>query len=914
MSSSRIRTPFALFQRPKARWLDPEQSIGAFRGVKKGNINCWSAEGPAKEAFEHIRSEIAEALERHCGPVPSSSWVQFDIFMVGGTKSTAVPHIMFSCKRPEPRKAAVAALKRSNILDECPPGIHLGHWDCPPHLKDLRFLASATRYGYPDTYTSQDCQPTLSFHNNELNSVPRIYSVGSGQALQLALKNTSIMPEYLRKATIGSIVSISDRQFYLAPAHFYSPEGQYSLDMAPEEDSELEDSECEFGGLDDGSEELSNSQEVDFMSQYSLTPGSSNLEEDLDFDEHDSASDSKSDCLVFEVQAERLSHEDSVSNDDAAYSTPHNAQDSSLLGSASTEAEAPYLKSAALDYCLIEMKTTEHSPPDLPIFARENIGQVQSGSVNVQAATGSGNILKGVLYSGLSCVRPPNETRYMNVLSAQFEGPLQPGDSGSIVRDTRTGIIYGHIIAGDTSSQIALIIPALEVLNDIVRKFTYIETLSRGHGLSKIPLSTLPSAKLRSYGNPDRQSSKLTENFDVDNDLASPAMLLGQHEAGAGAGGPLSKGSPGIGNPKLICNEASVPPDTISVSDTTLGQGGMNRQIVAREIHIFGMPVHRSHTEHSGIIRKESSSLKLDFFEQATENLSQEEELVLAMRHLGQMTEVIKKDNKDRVLNARVVKPQKPSAAQNNKKQNGKALFQCRKCGTKVRQAESLQRHIEDQHHPRAMIRCPSPTCEGNFRRKDKFRDHCLLIHKWLATNEETERYTQDLPCPPGCSICCKTVNDWESFYKCFTSHCYIQSLSQYEAAVSQNDDTDNAGPGSAPGNGLNSSGLGAGNTGASLTHGYNNYGDASKKDMDDSHRSFESQRRTENISQGERMIFEADETDIDFPACFCLAEASMLPYYSACDEPNGLGMALDHASARDSNSTTVSLSTTPPS
>lgn len=140
MTSSRLLSPFSIFQKPKTRWPNPEISIGKYRGMRKGKLHCWEAEGPARQVFEELTPRITSLLEIECGPVPSSSFVFCDIFMIGETKATTLPHIMFSCERRESRKAAVAAIRRSNILDQYPPGIYLGDWDYPPHLKDIRFL------------------------------------------------------------------------------------------------------------------------------------------------------------------------------------------------------------------------------------------------------------------------------------------------------------------------------------------------------------------------------------------------------------------------------------------------------------------------------------------------------------------------------------------------------------------------------------------------------------------------------------------------------------------------------------------------------------------------------------------------------------------------------------------------------
>ncbi|KAJ6091904.1 hypothetical protein N7467_003873 [Penicillium canescens] len=482
MSSSRLRNTFSLFQKPKTRWSDPEGSIGRFRGIKKGKFNCWEAEGSAKEVFERIQPHIAELLESACGPVPSSSFLVFDIFMIGETQETALPYIMFSCKRREPRKIAVAAMKKSNILDQCPPGIRFGEWDYPPYLKDLRYLASDSRYKDPDIYTSRENESISSPFDKDFVSVPNSYKLGMGRALQLALPitSTSTEPGNLRTATIGSIVTLSGRRFYLAPAHVCYQQGPISTDMVPEEDSSPEDSECEFEGLDDEDEGLSDAQEVDFMSQYSMTPESSDLEEDWDLNEDGSTSDAESECLTPGVQAERENSSIFNPGDDAYY-VPEDVELSSSLHCPCAEVEFPFLKSDSLDYCLIEVDEIDNYLTDLPVLSRENIGQLSTGSVDVMAATGSGNVLTGILSSRLLCIRLPNATRYINVLSVQFSGSLQSGDSGSIVRDASTGMIYGHIVAGDTGSQTAIIIPAVDVLNDLIAKSARAETPSAEH-------------------------------------------------------------------------------------------------------------------------------------------------------------------------------------------------------------------------------------------------------------------------------------------------------------------------------------------------------------------------------------------------------------------------------------------------
>ena len=445
--------------------------------MKKGRFNCWAAKGPAQEAFEKVRVQIIEILEIECDRVPNSGYVMFRMFMIGRTQASAVPNIMFSCADRESRKAAVAAVRNSKLLDQLPPGICLGDWPHPPDLIEIpRPLASAMRYACPDTV-----------HDDKFTSMQKTYNIVKGQALRLELQKSSTELESGRSATIGSIVQISDRRFYLAPAHFYYPEEFFS----PEVDFDLEDSECDFGVLDDEPEDLSDAQEAELMSQYSLSPESSDLEEDWDLDDNNSLSDCESDYLISGEQSERLNSDIVAPEEDVTYSIPDNAHITSLHHFTSPEAVLPTVNSDSLDYCLIEIGKSEHCLPDLPVLSRENIGQPRSGSTNVLAATGAGNVLVGVLSSGLSCVRLPKATTYMSVLTVKFERSLQRGDSGSIVRDAKTGMIYGHIVAGDTGSQTALVIPATQVFNDIILRLS-IPRQPTGDGLRDMYLQAPP--------------------------------------------------------------------------------------------------------------------------------------------------------------------------------------------------------------------------------------------------------------------------------------------------------------------------------------------------------------------------------------------------------------------------------------
>ncbi|KAL4885452.1 hypothetical protein BJY04DRAFT_134573 [Aspergillus karnatakaensis] len=489
MSTSRIRTTFALFQKPKRpSWPDPEESIGKFCGTKKGKYNCWIAQGPARDAFDDIRPRIKQLLSSACGPVPSSSFVLFDIFMIGESEPTALPHIMFSCKHRDPRKKALAAVEQSDVLDGSPPGIQLGHWDYPPHIKDIRFLASdATKVDSQDNSDSSlfeyDIMPVYGRHGTE-----------TVQALQLRIKTHG---QPIRTATIGGIVEHLNKRFYLAPAHTFSPQPEPILHAATDDvELDSEDSECEFGGFGSGDEDVSDHQEAEFMSQYSITPEPSDLEDEWSLDDDKSyASIESSEGDPFEIL-----HEDSTDFQDRHIANQRNADMSHHPDVSPSGVMHPFL-----DYCLVEIDDRDSFSADLPVLSKATIGEMNFGTLNVTAITGSGSILTGTLSDTRLCIRLPNVTGYTDALAVHFAQSLQPGDSGSLVKDTSTGAIYGHIIAGDIGSQTALIIPATDVLNDVMASCEYIETtfstLST-HNSTPPPLSaTTLSANAELYGN-----------------------------------------------------------------------------------------------------------------------------------------------------------------------------------------------------------------------------------------------------------------------------------------------------------------------------------------------------------------------------------------------------------------------------
>jgi hypothetical protein len=525
MNSSRLLpASIPLFPRRKARWPEPELSTERYRGIKKGKNYYWDTRGPAREAFEKLKGQIKDHLNSAGIPVPSSSFIQFDMFMIGKTQATANPYIMFSCKHLESRKAAVAVIKDSKILDQCPPGIRIGDWDYPPHLKNLRTLALSALSSDAVTDTIWVDEAAIGSYICSVYPVVDLKS-GKNRVLRLTTRNESANDKHPCMATIGSIIEIHGKRFFLVPAHVFDSQGDTASDtMSKEMDLLSEDSECDLGDSDSDDESSSGPQEEsDFMSQYSESPRTSDVEEDWDLDDTNTISDGES-VQGFDV---RSAQPPSIvtTNDEASLSVDE-MEMSSLHHLAFSIARFPRLISDSLDYCLIEIVDEEKISTDLPVLSRENIGELNQKPLNVTTVTGSGNILKGVLSSQSSCIRLPNATKYIDILFVQFEGSLQPGDCGSIVRDVSTGKIYGHIVAGDTESQSALIVPTADVLDDVVANFFEPATDSADHRPLPPSASETPFSESKYECHTDFQSGPSGRPFECIEDSSSLSTSL----------------------------------------------------------------------------------------------------------------------------------------------------------------------------------------------------------------------------------------------------------------------------------------------------------------------------------------------------------------------------------------------------
>lgn len=471
-----VRRQFSLFQKVKTKWSDPKASVGKFCGMK-GKYSCWEAKGPAEDTFTRLSKDIATLLERTCGPVPASSQVIYDIFMVGETPATAVPQIMFSCRKVGPRKEAMETLKKSGLLISYP-GIETGHWQFPPHILDPRLLASEEEPNYPtETANSPLLRLLVPIYESSIKTSPSTPST-TISVIRLYTVNPSEPRSASLKATVGSLTCFAGKTFYVSVSHAFVRNDYNNPEPFLGTEDDDDDSEFQFGGLGDGEEDFGelDDEELEIDDSGSMTSESSGSQDDFSPDVPiDESSESFS--LVGSDASLRMpkpTDMDSSHNRDSLEIRSTSPSTPLVAFSGNQQANADfatiYLESTDLDYALIEPSSDHNITPALsrlPMISSSNIGEIPPGETRVMTMTGSSGLSYGILSGRPSYIRLMSSKTFQETYTVTIDGPLMPGDSGSVVVSPDTLEVYGHMVVGSSISRTAYIIPASNVLKDL---------------------------------------------------------------------------------------------------------------------------------------------------------------------------------------------------------------------------------------------------------------------------------------------------------------------------------------------------------------------------------------------------------------------------------------------------------------
>ncbi|KAJ4346381.1 Protein png1 [Didymosphaeria variabile] len=448
----------------KPRWPNPEESIGQFYGEKQGRL-CWRAQGAAREAFSQVAPAIKEYLNSCSDAVPGADWVTWSIYMIGKSKFTAVPTIMFECFQKGPRKEAMDMVRKSGILNQHP-GIETGHWSFPPNIVFPQQLA----------LTSLQSDSTSSDLDRAVGPQITVQTFSNGSVEH-------------RKATVGGLLCAKGKNYYFTVNHPFS--SGHRIVPWPSSLADFDD-ECEFGGQSDAEDDENDDALADVTSGGSRTPESSSGCNSDDDAANNGSLDSSGSEEISIIAPEKLRSKTCETVSDgrivrylpAGESSDVDPGDERLLRKEKADPVAVSnrdlcIASTVLDYALILsedddiiLSVSAHvsvpfSKGGIPYMSLKNVADKIPEIASIITMTGSSGLITGMLSGSPSYTRLPGAGAYQEVFTVKLDGPLHPGDCGSCVFSAETGALYGHIVAGSTVTQIAYILPAAVVFQDI---------------------------------------------------------------------------------------------------------------------------------------------------------------------------------------------------------------------------------------------------------------------------------------------------------------------------------------------------------------------------------------------------------------------------------------------------------------
>lgn len=104
----------------RQRYRDCEHSFGKSYGKIDGKFEYWEATGPALEDFDDFSQIIKKKLDTACPTYPDGNIIHYRPYMVGRSKETASPMVLFTHLGAQARMDAESTIIRSRILDKYP--------------------------------------------------------------------------------------------------------------------------------------------------------------------------------------------------------------------------------------------------------------------------------------------------------------------------------------------------------------------------------------------------------------------------------------------------------------------------------------------------------------------------------------------------------------------------------------------------------------------------------------------------------------------------------------------------------------------------------------------------------------------------------------------------------------------------
>ncbi|KAN0092430.1 hypothetical protein V8E51_018277 [Hyaloscypha variabilis] len=476
----------------KEKFPDPELSVGLHLQKTRRGDHIWDAIGPAKDSFDQLERDINSHLVRFGDSVyPEVKWT---FCMIGRTKESSRPTVVFFCAEKIPRQTVRAEIKSSGILKRYP-GIVTMDCDRPPGFIEVVPLGESSRRLSPSP-------PSQLRSSNEHTKLANF------EGAKIFIRNGHDMnTQDSGTATIGGVLRWEEKYFIMTVAHVFPGHRNDDIFLGMATPSEFE-YDLDSGSDGEGPEDSN----VETMSKGSMSS------ENSECDDSKSSDESTKEGLVISEPQLGLDSISSLQKDHgtiAELQLPASANASLpkvRTSKRSIDGISDPVTDANSDYSVVihlnDGRRESFSPKFPPVFSFEgthpildyalveisrfqldDIGggclkeiekQVKDGSSAVAQelpyrrtldviAKVSNDLMPGKLLATPTYLL--SGAKYEELWSARLQGTLAKGHCGSWISEAATGKIYGHLIAGSPESGLAYLAPMREVIRDLKQRF-----------------------------------------------------------------------------------------------------------------------------------------------------------------------------------------------------------------------------------------------------------------------------------------------------------------------------------------------------------------------------------------------------------------------------------------------------------
>ncbi|KAH6628092.1 hypothetical protein F5144DRAFT_577983 [Chaetomium tenue] len=440
-------------------------------GARTGRVQVYEAIGEARDIFvEKISKAIVSYLNDHNDKLQSSvHFVDLSLFMMGKSPNRTKPIVMFVSDDKQTRTDAFRMIKNSGVMDDYP-DFGLGEMELKAEFENLQFLLSDDQTEPASSQTTVDRPPSGSF------LVPKEFievfgtNTGLWEEQRLEVRIQDGWTTNARRAVGGGVVSCRGVYMLHSVDHFLptTRPGKESI-RNPSRVFDANEVDGQVLGLSDDDEE-DDDELADITSHGSASPATSDCRmfsgSSLGYDDRESSVSSSGSLEDQDTRAHSPDlpspSETLTASGGQSFETATNRSYSARIGDViwrSTLLDSAFIR---IDTAVNEAGGSQFPGKVIPLESYQNHIEVVPSDTEVKIYTPDG-VVDGMLSAAPSFIRLPGSKVFQEVYVAKLNKPLSQGDSGSWIKNPVTGKLFGHVIAGSTTTGLVLLVPAAKV-------------------------------------------------------------------------------------------------------------------------------------------------------------------------------------------------------------------------------------------------------------------------------------------------------------------------------------------------------------------------------------------------------------------------------------------------------------------